>query len=339
MLKTPSMLKKKRVLITGANGFIGRSLINKLSQNDSYEVIGTSRSKNTDPKFSAFIQINLLSESQINKLFPSQIDLVIHCAAQTGLCANKDIFMQNNFQLTKNVVDMSKKNNVKEIIFISTPSVYMCSQNQIGIKENQVKDSFVTAYAESKFLCEKYLESLKESFQSILIMRPATVYGPGANNLSTIIKNFRKLSLIPHFKEKPPVVNLTYIDNLVHAIDSIIDQPKKNFDIYNFSDEEEVSFVKEFLYPYFKKNKISFKEITLPFSPVYYLSVAVQKIYSILKINKDPFISPYIVCNLGRDKTLNIDKFKSQFDYRSLHSFSKGKKLFLEWMDSGDHHA
>lgn len=321
-------MKKNRVLVTGANGFIASKLIDELVKAGEHIVVGTSRKNRKSVQTFPFVEIDLSEDFVLD----DQFDTVVHCAGQTGLSANKSIFERNNFLATKNMVDWAKKSGVKKFIFVSTPSIYMSSTDQTSIKEGDVPSQIMTSYGDSKLRCESYLEKHSDSFDSVHIVRPATVYGVGNHNLKNAINKIRKSRKVLCFGSEFPKLSMTSLDNLVDGLITLVDSEKKGFGIYNFSDEEPVELANFFLRDYYKSNKIDFQTIKLPFAPFYFFSKGVQAIYKALNIVAEPFLSPYIVINLGKTRILDTSKFKESFGFKQKRNTLQELQIFNEWI-------
>jgi nucleoside-diphosphate-sugar epimerase len=324
-----------RVFLTGANGFIGGELINSLK--DSYKVIPTSRSQQrSDVISSDFVQLDLLNRGELINQFPQNIDMIIHCAGQTGLSANENIFKLNNEEATKNLIDVAIQKGVKNFFFFSSPSIYLSKNSATHIKEAEVPHRLMTAYAQSKLSSEQYLEKVKDHFSSITIIRPGTVYGEGAYSFAAIVNEARSKNKIISFSKETTSLSMTYIKNLVHAVKIVIESPIQGINIYNIADEEPISLNTDLLEAYYKSEGVIHKSTTLPFTPFYYLAMGFQSLYKFLGITSPPLLSPYIVCNLGKNRTMSIDHFVKDYNYVQPYNKTESLNLFSNWMKDID---
>ncbi len=163
----------KRILITGASGMLGATLVNKFK--NKYNIFATGNSF-FDKQHSQYMKFDLSSESY-KKLFDwSNPDIIIHCAALTNgnYCEEnpKKAFLINGHSMSK-IIKFSKKNT--KIIYISSDAVFcsnvhMASEDELTSPEN--------IYGKSKELGEKLLV---ESNKNYYIIR-TTVVGKNINN-------------------------------------------------------------------------------------------------------------------------------------------------------------
>ena len=322
----------KKILLTGANGFIGSALAEALGQRNDCEVIASSRKTFKNGKNCQFIQADLAKDCEVlSRIKP--VDCVIHCAGQTGLSANSKIFEQNNYQVTKNLIDLTARWGVDKFIFISTPSIYMGPESQSDIREADIPKNLLTSYATSKLNCEKYLLSKSQNFNSVVILRPGTVFGRGNQNLKSAVLKMRGMNKVFRIGESNPVVSVTSLDNLVEAIQTVVLSEKEVRGVFNFADEEPVNLTRVLLKDYFEDNGVDYKTVRLPFRPFYLAGQLIQKVYQGLGIIQEPFLSPYYVCNLGRTRILNISKFRECFNYRASQPSLAGVNEFKKWLE------
>lgn len=114
-------MTKKKILITGANGYIGERLFNRLKSNHAFEVIGVSRS----PKTSEIIFIDWNDVDSIKRACKG-IETIVHLAAMNASDSAKDPTnsYQANVVNTSRLFEAAKAENVRRFIYASTAHVY-----------------------------------------------------------------------------------------------------------------------------------------------------------------------------------------------------------------------
>jgi Nucleoside-diphosphate-sugar epimerases len=259
-----------KILITGAAGFIGFHLSKKLIQN-KYEVIGIDNLDNyydvnlkknrikelKKYKNFYFDKIDLNQKKKINNLVNSKkIKYIIHLAAQAGVrysITNPENYFKTNMEGFFNILEISKLNKIKHLIFASSSSVYG-NDNKFPLKEDMNTDKPLSFYAATK----KSNEIMAYSYANIYklpstAIRFFTVYGPfGRPDMSLFkftkkIHNNEKISL---FNKGNHTRDFTYIDDVVRGVYSIINKPSKNkipyncFNIGNGKPDKLINFLK-----------------------------------------------------------------------------------------------
>ena len=184
-----------KILVTGSAGFIGFHVSDYLLKNnntvigidninDYYDVnLKKSRlkilKKNKNFFFYKFDLINANKLEDLIKKF--KVKYIVHLAAQAGVrysIENPKTYFKNNLEVFFNILEASKKNNIKHLIFASTSSVYG-ENNNFPLKENDNTDKPISFYAATK----KSNEILAHSYSYIYnlpctALRFFTVYGP-----------------------------------------------------------------------------------------------------------------------------------------------------------------
>ena len=145
---------KKRIVVTGANGFIGANLCNYLFEKN-YDVDCLVRNNsdisllNVDHKL---IYCDYNDDDELKKTL-SQYDVVIHLAALTKGRTFDELY-DANVRLTEKIVGIVSESGEKQLIFISSQAALGPSRGMVSKKEND-KEAPVSWYGTTKYLAEK----------------------------------------------------------------------------------------------------------------------------------------------------------------------------------------
>ena len=181
------------ILITGNLGYIGSrltELISKLDCNIYGLDIGFYVDENTE-KTENFINQYIQDIRNFEPSILKKIDVLIHLAAMSNdpLGELNPIITRNiNFVSSINLIENAIKQNVKQIIVLSTQSIYGYSNTNIEMKEDDENKNPITEYAKSKWELELALSDLKNK-SHITILRPSTVFGYSKRIRSDIVLN------------------------------------------------------------------------------------------------------------------------------------------------------
>lgn len=237
------------ILVTGANGFIGSSLIlellarrfkvSTLSLNDTHI-------KNSKVKNYSYDDLRVSN----NKKQPSplkNIDVVIHLAGRAHIVHEKSNdgeseFKKSNVDLTINLAQQAFQQSVKRFIFISSAKVngeFTTGDQKFFANDPPNPFDF---YAKSKFEAEKALIKIsKMKKMDIVIIRPPLVYGPGVKaNFLTLVSWVNKGLPLP-FGSIQNKRSLVYIENLIDLIIKSINHPAAKNQIFLVSDDQDIS--------------------------------------------------------------------------------------------------
>lgn len=175
------------LLFTGASGFLGHNILDKLRKDfDNVTTLGHLPSND--------LTVNLINE--IPKL-PSHYDVVLHAAGKAHVVPKTkqedQSFYDVNYQGTKNLCAALETIGVpKSFIFISTVAVYGCDSGLLITEEHPLHGT--TPYAKSKIMAETFLaEWCRKNNVILTILRPSLLAGvnpPG--NLGDMIRGIEK---------------------------------------------------------------------------------------------------------------------------------------------------
>ncbi|TNF59925.1 MAG: NAD-dependent epimerase/dehydratase family protein [Burkholderiales bacterium] len=228
----------RRVLVTGAAGFIGYHLSERLLA-EGIEVLGIdSLTPYYDPQLKAdrlarlsgregfrFERLDLADRVATARLFAEErFDAVLHLAAQAGVrysVENPLAYLDSNLAGTMNVLEGCRHGRVGHLVYASSSSVYGAG-NTMPLSEDKVTDRPVSLYAASKKANEVMVYSYSHLYDLPATgLRLFTVYGPWGRPDMAI---FRFVRAIEH-GEPIDVYNhgrmrrdFTYIDDVIEAI-------------------------------------------------------------------------------------------------------------------------
>ena len=209
---TTSFTAARRILVTGASGFVGGRVADALEW-AGHDVVRVGRRQLNR---SNYISCDLAEKWPIKKL--SSCDVVIHAAARASPWGPRQSFLRDNVQATQNLLEFCAATGFPRIVHISSSSVYYRAEDQFHISESTpLPQKFVNTYAETKRASEEIVEQYSGAWT---ILRPRAVFGPGDTVLLPRILEAAHRGKLPFlYRNGTPVVgDLIYIDNLVDQI-------------------------------------------------------------------------------------------------------------------------
>lgn len=195
----------KKILITGANSYIGQSLENWLDKSQGDYQVDTLDMINPAWKEYDF--------SPYNSIF--HVAAIVHKNEKN---LNQDLYNKVNRDLPIELASLAKKAGVKQFIFLSSMSVYGNEEENIT-KNTATKPS--TYYGKSKLAAEVGLKELADESFHVLVLRPPMVYGLNATGNYTRLSKLSKLTFaFPKINNQRSMI---FIDNLMEFIKQAID--------------------------------------------------------------------------------------------------------------------
>lgn len=320
----------KKVLVTGATGFLGKYLIEELLNND-YKVVAQGRKENilNNLKEKYNVEILKCSLDEIKNI-EINVDYVIHAAALSTVWGKWEDFYNSNVVGTKSVIDFCRRNNVKRLVYVSSPSIYSAKRDKLNIKEEDYdKNNKLNFYIKSKILAENLINSIKNDKLERVIIRPRGLFGIGDTSIIPRLINANRKIGIPLFKNGRNIVDITCVENVALALRLAIESEKAAGNTYNITNGEPREF-KSILEELFEQINEPPKYLKINLSLMYGVSSVIEFIYKLFHIYKEPMITKYNICTLGYSQTLNIEKAKKDLNYIPKMTLGEGIKKYAE---------
>ena len=213
-----------RIFVTGASGYIGRSLVDRLI-GEGHEVSVLMRKDHPDPFFRheriKKIDGDLLNEHAISEGMKG-CEQVYHLAAYARIWApDPKTYFSVNVIGTENILRAAEQNGVQKVVFTSTGGTYGISNGK-PIHEDLVRTvDFFNEYESSKFMAEERALRFAHRGLNVVIVHPTRVYGPGIWNESNAVTRMIRLYINGRWRFIPgdgrAIGSFAYIDDIVEG--------------------------------------------------------------------------------------------------------------------------
>lgn len=257
-----------KILVTGAAGFIGADLSQKLlgqghtvvgvdNLNDYYDVtlkqarLGQTHKHLNAAQFTMH-QLSIEDRSAMSTLFEKhQFDVVVNLAAQAGVrysIENPQSYIDSNLVGFANILEGCRQSGVGHLVYASSSSVYGANKN-FPFSETDRVDSPVSLYAATK----KANELMAHSYAHLYDIRCTglrffTVYGPwGRPDMAPFRFASRMLKgeEIPVYNNGDMIRDFTYIDDITEGVLRVVESERspERFKVYNIGRGEKVQLM------------------------------------------------------------------------------------------------
>ena len=328
------------VLITGAGGFIGTALSQRLREK-SYTITSISRGFYPHLEEMGIQQIQFdLTSNPINlhqRLrevhLQNPIQAVFHVASKVAMWGVWEDFYASNVLATENLVKVCKELQISKLVYTSTPSVvYNGASFEQGDETLSYTRSKESYYAYSKAIAEKYILTKNSTTFKTLAIRPHLVFGKGDLNLiPAILKKAKenKLKIIGNGKN---LVDVSYIDNVVDAHELALEALNNNKPIGGdafFIGQGPVNLW-DFINKVLSYNNIPKVESTVSYRFVFFLSYIFEFVFKLFRITKiDPPSTRFVVNQLSKDHYFSHQKAKELLGWEPKVDIDEGlRRLF-----------
>lgn len=251
----------KKILITGGAGFIGSHLVDSLLAsgnweitvvddfNDFYEPLIKRQNIATQlgqPRYQ-LVELDIRSREALASVFEqNRFDCIVHLAARAGVrpsLSEPELYTETNVNGTLNLLELARKNKVKQFVFGSSSSVYGINA-KVPFSEDDTISQPISPYASTKgageLLCHAYshLYGIR-----CVCLRFFTVYGP-RQRPDLAIHKFAQLidsgKPIPVFGDGTSRRDYTYVDDIISGVRAAIDYEGSLFEVFNLGESRTV---------------------------------------------------------------------------------------------------
>ncbi len=198
------MNPKQKILLTGANGFIGKRFV---EYNKERFDITTLSVRDDSYKTVDFTGLNS----------------IVHLAgkAHDMNCNDDSEYYKVNVDITKTLATKAKEDGVNHFIYISSVKVY--GKEDRGLITEKSECFPEDAYGKSKLQAEQFLQTIQDENFKVAIVRPPMVYGAGVKgNMDRLIHLCQKKYPLP-LGNIGNLRTMVFVDNLVEVLNAIID--------------------------------------------------------------------------------------------------------------------
>lgn len=318
-----------KILITGANGFIGSHLLRRFSTLNGFRVSGMVR-KNSDLFRLAGRSYDLryaLLDDPLEDVVRG-FDVVIHTAARSSDWGRNESFYRTNVEGTVNLIRAAVAGGVGRFIHFSSTVIYGFSGNRLTMEDRPVS-SFNNPYCITKVMAEQELIRYRDRIH-LIILRPSNVFGPG--DLTTTYQLFEALRKgLPGFPDGGRhLTSPCYIDNLVTATQLALRSECLSGEAFNISDGNDIPW-REFLARIAEELGVRPPRLALPAGLLRPAAWGLEKLFTIFRSSNPPVITPYRIAQVVNDYSFSIEKAERLLGYIPPCSTEEGVRESVKW--------
>lgn len=322
------MTTKKRILICGAGGFLGKNLFdaffNTLSPRADLEICGTYLTngyRRINPDDPRLIRADLTKEEEVDRVLGKGFDVVIQLAANSS--SSKDDVERPEIHVTPNMamnnwlIAAAHRHQVSQFIFQSCTVMYPNQdppslESDVDLNRDFSPVQFGGAWMKvaSEKLC---LFFSRLGITKFTVIRPSNIYGPGdrfdPDRSHVFAATIRKVAeakdgnTITVWGQGKEVRDFFHVYDFARFVELVIDNQDYSFDIFNLGSEEPVSIdelVKRVI-------RISGKNLRIEYNP------------------NGPTV--------GNKISINCSKARNKFGWKTSMNLDEGIKSTLKWYE------
>jgi nucleoside-diphosphate-sugar epimerase len=333
----PVSSRGDRCLVTGATGFIGGHLTQRLVR-EGYRVRCLVR-RTSDTSLLESLDVDLargdLTDARSLVRAAEGCRCIVHCGALVSDWATIEEIRQVNVAGTRNMLEASTVASAERFVHISTTDVYGYPRRR-GIEEKHVPAGFSNWYSETKRAAEAEVRRIERARGlNVVILRPATVYGPRSDDLVGEMARAicaRQMLLVGGGRA---VAGLLYVENLVDAAVLALRNDASLGEAFNLTDGLDITW-KRFLDDLAEGLGCPGPRWSVPYGVAFGIAFGLEHGYRWLRrtarVTTRPLLSRQAVHVLGRDQDFSNRKARETLGWAPRVSYQHGLAATIGWL-------
>ena len=327
-------MKRNNILVTGASGFVGQFLLDRLIQTDCNKIVAMHHkplSKSVKERFGDQItweNTDLLSGDCCGLL--TDIDIIFHLAGYSSVSSSKeeiDYLQKVNVDITESLAVDCVASPVRQFIFVS--SIAVC-ENSFSKRIHETNGIPITPYGISKKRAEDLLIKIADGHYAVTILRPTALFGEyHKGSLYELVKSIKYHRFVI-FGSGNNLTNFYYIRDFIELLINVKDNNKAFNQVFIASDNAfRLIILIEWIVVSLKyKNYI----VKMPLW-VGYLVGYIFDITSLFTKISFPFSLRRLKA-MTRDVVYSNRKIKNILDIKQIYGVQRGINNTIEWYDN-----
>ena len=316
---TQLALSVNKVFVTGAGGFLGLAICQRLLA-VGIQVVGFARGD-----------------------YPRLVDLGVDM--RQGDISDYDTVKQAmqsyyspNVDGANNIINACKALHIQRLVYTSTPSVTFAGRDENGINESApYAETYLNYYGESKAIAEQHVLVANSAQLHTTALRPHLIWGPNDPHLvPRVIERARagRLKLVGH---EDKLVDTIYVDNAAYAhvlaaLD-LVTNAKCAGKAYFLSNDQPITMADML-------NRIlacvDLQPVTkrVPAGVAYSAGVVLETVYGLLNKSQEPIMTRFVARQLSTSHYFDISAAKQDLGYQPLVSIDQGMQKLKQSLTS-----
>ena len=322
-----------KVLVTGATGFLGGALARRL-HSMGWDVTAAGRSQGGLAELHSqgvqTVQADLADGQAILRACKDQ-EIIFHCGAFSSPWGKSTEFYTANVLGTENVIRACMENQVKRLVYVSTPSIYFRYEPRLNVREDAELPPSVNEYSRTKQMAETKIDAAFAEGLPVVTIRPRGIFGPRDTSILPRLIQRLESGRMRIIGDGENITDLTYVENVVDALllcaESSADTLGKKYNITNGEPFHLWRMIERVCGPL----NLKFPTRKIPYKVAHNLASVLELVYRAIPNQPEPPLTCYSVFVISQNATLDISAAKKELGYQPKNSMDEGFEKFIHW--------
>lgn len=315
--------KEEKVIVLGGGGFLGKQILKDLLDLGAKNL--TSYGRHPQPELTEMgvkvICGDIRDQAKVIEACKGQ-SIIFHTAAKAGVWGSWKEYYGINVTGTENVIEASKENDIRYLIYTSSPSVaYSPTENIENVDESiGYPNKYLAHYPHTKAIAEKLVINANCANLKTVSLRPHLLWGEGDPHLVPRILEKARSGKLKIIGDGQNLVDITHICNASKAHILAAERLQDCDELcsgkaYFISDGKPVNlwkWVNELL----ERNEIEKLQKSISYKKVYMIGAVLETLFLLgLSVKKEPPMTRFVAGQLAHSHYFDISKSESDFNY------------------------
>lgn len=316
-----------QIFLTGGSGFVGGRLITRLV-GGGHRVLALARSEASAERVTALGATPVLGDLSdlVGGLANwtaslASCDAVVHAAAHMEFWGPDHVFEERNLRPTIALHAAAQQAGIRRFVLLSAASVSSGSQRAPVVDEQTDEGQPNLAYSRVKLATERALLLAPSDVTETIVLRPPFIWGAGMTTLEQVVAAVRggQFAWVDRGRH---LVDFIHVDNLAHATELALDHGRPG-GVYYVSDGAPLP-AREFMGALIETQGIEPPTRSFPRPAATFVATLMEAAFKLTRRPVAPPLTRWLVAWLGRDRTYDITRARTDLAYQPVVSLEAG---------------
>ena len=317
-----------RAFVTGGGGYLGSAIVRALlARGDRVVTMQRGEYPWLEQIGAEVVRGDLADVDAVTRACQG-CEVVFHVAGKTGIWGKFNDYFHTNVLGTESVITACLENDIRSLVYTSSPSVVFDGNDEEGIDESTpYPDHYFNHYQYTKGIAERKIMAVNSNVLSTVALRPHLIWGPDDPHLVGRILERAKAGTL-RFVNRDNKIDSTFIDNAVSAhlfaADTLRRHKSRCAGHTYFISNGEPMIASELINKILTALGQPTINKTVPAALAYAIGMVSEAYYHLKKIEQEPTMTRFVAKQLSCSHWYNINAAKVDLGYDPKISIEEG---------------